>query len=454
MIYRLTKPRLMTILGCSLYTLILWWVYAPVMAFTKIFYYHLDIEQDVFCFLLAISPSLFLPIEVTKPSHFICWLLYITVAAPSAFVAPHILGSRSDVWPFAIAVVLSLIAIIPASNWKPLKMPRLALTPFQFWMVMAGFSVLAFIAMYGAYGMPNTSISFASAEGLRAAFKDKNQDAPMLVRYFFRWEGNVVAPLCVAYGLTHRNWLLLAIGCGLEQLLFMFTTLRQFDLIPLMQVAIFFWISRKQGQSGPKFIFGVTAMCLLFSYLLLRDDHFLLGLAFFERFLLVGGQHTAFYYEYFTSHKPAMLGASYGQHLFNAPYDRAVGLIIGNAYYRQGGMNDGTNATAHFLAQGYANFRWVGLVVSVFACRFVLWIIDSSYTRVDKRISVPMTIMIALSLAATGLDTSILTGGILPMIIVGLIGGRILHAVPAKNDTAVVQGDISSQPALATESST
>ena len=40
------------------------------------------------------------------------------------------------------------------------------------------------------------------------------------------------------------------------------------------------------------------------------------------------------------------------------------------------------------------------------------------------------------------------------MIIVGLIGGRILHAVPAKNDTAVVQGDISSQPALATESST
>lgn len=454
MTYRFDKARKLTIFFCSAFSLILWWVYAnqitPILPFEQIFYYPVEPWEEVLCFLMAILPSFTLPTEATKPSHFISWMLYITVAAPASVVSPHILPSRSNVWPLVIGVVVA-VAITPlVAYWKPLKLPRYNLSPFAFWMGAFCFSLIAFGSMYLSYGPPNTKISFSTAEALRSAFKEANKGVPVYVRYFFRWEGNVVAPLCVSVGFLKRKWWLVLVGCAIEQLIFMFTTLREFDLIPLMLIALALWQLYSKNHAGTRFIGGVTAMSIFFCALLFNNPRTLLSLAFFERFLMAGGPHTAMYYEYFTSHPPALMGVSLGRLFFEPPYDKDVGLVIGNAYYHMGSATTATNATAHYLADGFGNFLWPGLILAALAGMVLLWVIDSAYHKLDHRIAIMMSIMVALTINGTGLHTSILSGGILPMIFVGLIGGNVLAPIDTTSWRKRAQPSVPSSPELST----
>ena len=452
--YQLSTARWMTVGFSALYIIILWWAYAnliaPVLAIEEVFYYHLDPLDDACCFILALIPSFFMPLHVTKPSQYINWMLYITIAAPSAIVSPHNLPSRYNVWPLAIGVNICFLLTIPVSNFKPLKLPRITFSPFAFWLTAIIFSIIAFGAMYASYGTPNTSISMSTAESLRAAFKEKNKEVPILVRYFFRWEGNVVAPVLIAYGFLRRKWWLIGVGCVLEQLIFMFTTLREFDLIPFMLITVGLWVLWIKKNNAVVFVAGVAGASAFFAALQYVTGKALISLVFFERFLMVGGTHTAMYYEFFTTHPPALMGASIGKFFWPmAPYDKDVGLLIGNAYFRMGSATTATNATAHYWAIGFGNFGWIGLGLATIAGILLFWIFDSAWLYTDKRIAVIMTVMVALTVNSEGLHTAMLSSGLLPFIVVGWLGSRVLGPVPdrEKKTRAPIE-PISPKPAL------
>lgn len=428
----LDRPRVLTLIGSALFTLLVLYVYpkqiVPILEIpANLHYFPLQWYEDVLYFALALLPALWLPTDVKKPSHFVWWMLFLTVSIPTCVVMPRELPSRMEVLPFVVAVDLGLLMLLPFSNLKPMRLPRLSLHPAVFWLLAALFTIATFAALLAAYGVPQSIPGFGDISALRAAFKEKTQEVPAIVGYMFRWQGSVTNPLFIAYGMVYRRPTLVILGSLGEVGLFLITSLRSYNMSPLILIAVGFWLLYSKRQTAITYLYAFTGATGLLSMWLYVNPYSALALLFFDRFLLVGGQLSALYYEFFTQNPLNMMGFSFITNwLFKSPYDIDIAKVIGREYFISGSSSTTTIASAHIWADAFGNFGWFGVLLTTFVTGGVLWVIDSAFTRVDRRIGILLVVMISLAVNGEGIHTSILTGGILPLVFVGLVGARAL----------------------------
>jgi hypothetical protein len=405
---------------------------------------------DVLFFFLGMVPTLWLPTHCNKPSHFSWWILYITVIAPSCIECPHMLTGNLQIWPMLVVLVFFFCLLMQVSNFKPLKLPRISVSPRMFWTLAVVFTIATFVSLAAFYGISREGLSLTTAHALRAAFKEKSKEVPLLVRYLFRWDAEVILPSFVAYGVIRKSFFAIGIGCAGEMLLFLITTFREYAFTPVffMSVAIWLWTFKK--NNGTAMITMFTILSGLLSLVsLFKESLGTVTMLFFDRFLLIGGQVTGVYYDFFSTHKPGYYGTSFGQLFFPQTYATDIGIVIGNAYYQAGSSTTATNFPAHFWADAYGNLLWPGMVVAQIIAMALFWVVDSAYVKIDKNAAVVMGVMMALSISTEGLQTSLITGGLIPMIFVGLMGSRALRHVPdqkGRHATAQVQGHTQEAP--------
>jgi hypothetical protein len=428
----LDRARLNVILGTTAFVLLIWWAYpnqlTPVLAQeAKLYYYPLSIWEDVLYFVLAMLPAFWMPTDIKKPSQFMWWILYTTVAIPTCVCGPRVMPSRDSVLPFVLLVTFCMLVLLPVSSFKPLKLPRISVPPVVLWTGATMFVLVTFAALIAFYGMPSALPGLGDIKSLRAAFKEKSQDVPVLVGYLFRWTGSVANPLFMAFGLVRRKPILFFLGAAGEVGLFIITSLRSYNMAPLIILGVGLWILKSKGKNAPGFIWGFTGLAAVQSLWLCFNTLAPLPLIFYSRFLFNGGQASAHYYEFFTTHPPALMGNSFfTSWLLHSPYDIEVGKVIGREYFISGTSSTTTNATAHLWADAFGNFLVPGVFAATLVAAMIMWAIDSAYEGIDWQIAVLMMVMISLSINGQGIHTSLLTGGVVPMIILGLIGRRSL----------------------------
>jgi len=398
-----------------------------------ILFYTISPIYDVLFFVLGMVPTFWLPTHCYKPSHFSWWILYITIVAPTCIEAPHMLNDTLRVWPMVVAVVLFFCLLMQVSNFKPLTLPRISTPPVVFWSIAVVFTLVTFISLIAFYGLPKEGLSLSTAHAFRAAFKEKSKDVPLIIRYLFRWDGEVVLPCFVAYGAVRRKFLPIMVGCAGEAGLFMITTFREYALTPLFLLCVGGWLLMFKKNNGTALIVTFTGLSGVFAGLtVLKESLALITMTFFDRFILIGGQVTAMYYDFFLTHSPGYYGTSFGQLFVTAPYATDIGVVVGNLYYEGGSSTTGTNAPAYFWADAFGNALWPGIIVAQILAMGIYWVIDSAYVKFDKRAAVVMGVMISLSISTEGLQTTALTGGLIPMVIVGLMGARTFRPVPER----------------------
>jgi len=210
----------------------------------------------------------------------------------------------------------------------------------------------------------------------------------------------------MALGAVRRRAGLVALGCVGQLLIYADTgyksVLFSVALVPLVYLALAL-ASRSFGLlaalATPALMVGAVIASPV-------TGHWSLTLS--TRVFATPGHVGWYYYDFFSTHPQYHLSHSFLSWLGPRAYDVDPPQLIGAVYFH----HQGTDANANLWSDAFANFGLAGMVGFTVVCGIVLLMIDALGRGRDARGAGPMLAIIGLSLASSGLFTTILTQGL------------------------------------------
>lgn len=379
----------------------------------------------VLAWILAILPSLWMPIKLRRGSQLGYWVLYLTVVIPSMFIPLFAgLNKPDEIVPLMLTMCAGT-AVLGAGYLFPLHRFRAAkISPKAFSTGFAILAVLTTLAIVVSFWGNMHLVSFDEIYDLR----DNAQDmGGSFLNYALMWSYGAVYPFLIGWGLYHRKWLLFLTGC-LGQVLVYSCFGTKASLLSIIFIAgIYLLFRRGRGPFALKLVWGVAAILLVLVVVFLAEGEepdlatqMLMFLVMFRSFGL-SGLLTGQYYNFFR-HNPHTLFSHLKvvNWLVHYPFHYPLGTEIG--YYYYGALVD---TTAHFWAtDGIAALGLPGILVASALCALLFWLIDSAAARHDPRFVGLVTFYGTYSLANLSLFTTFLSGGLGLLILT-------LYALPA-----------------------
>ena len=128
-----------------------------------------------------------------------------------------------------------------------------------------------------------------------------------------------------------------------------------------------------------------------------------------RRFLVTPGLLTAGYVQVFDDIEKAKLGHSIFSSSLHYPYAAEPPSLVGAEFFG----DPQVHANANLLADGYANFGYLGIVLACLVLVVLLWTIDDAAVGLPLGFASLLFLMPALALADSGILTTMLTHGFL-----------------------------------------
>jgi hypothetical protein len=410
-IARFLRSRPILVVICVVYVLVFVLVYnrviVPIWGYEG-FHSKTTIARAAVGWVLAALPSLWMPIKLKRPSQVVYWLLYILVLVPSCLVPIYALDDQSRgplVLAFCLVVVFGLTGLIYRLPLVPL--PRIHLETYEFSVILALLSIICYALMVSAFGFQFHYVSFEDTYSVRAEFQNTLIQAPPLVAYAIGWQAWVINPFVMAVGLRSRRMSWILLGAGGEFAIYSITAFRSM-LFSAGLLLFLLWVTLPPRAFGARLaatwtaIFAGTGAALYYGYGLMAEA--LVGV----RMTALPGLLTGDYYEFFSVHPQAHLGHSILKTLVNYPYAAEPPYLIGAIYFHSA-SND---ANANIWADAYANFGYAGILCFTLLLAMLLWLYDSTAANRDTRLAALAIGLPAFALANGGLLTSLLTNGI------------------------------------------
>ena len=364
---------------------------------------------------LAIIPSLWMPIKLTRPSQLAYWVLYITVLIPSMFVPLYAgIDSPTDV-KYLMLVLFAGFAITGSSYLLPRLQLRIRKIPRRlFWKAVGGIAVGLAVWMFIVFRHHLQIVSFLDVYDLRDAANDVAEGSQ--VNYAFMLLTGAINPFLMGCGLyCRRRWLFIAGAAG--QLLVYSVGGTKGSILSVLFVLCFYLLfKRRTLLFGTGIVLASLSVIggLCVSYEWAHEDPGLLQsvilFVVLMRALSINGLLSAQYYNFFQSnpltHLSHIKGVSWFVHY---PYQYPVGQEIGLTF--SGTTN--LDATAHFWAtDGIGGFGLPGILLASIFCALVFWMLDSVSRRHDPRLVALVTTYAAYNLANISIFTTLLSGGL------------------------------------------
>lgn len=117
--------------------------------------------------------------------------------------------------------------------------------------------------------------------------------------------------------------------------------------------------------------------------------------------------------------------------LYSSPYDLPMARLIGATYFH----SDQNNANANVWASGFGHAGFIGMTVSTIILGFIFRVIDGFARTVDFRVVSLMICLFAISWSNGAIETSLLTYGVLPSIL-------LLHLLGSDRDLSKPTGQL------------
>jgi hypothetical protein len=411
---------------------------SPIFAYQGMVTRDLPLSLIVVQLLLAIIPAPFMPVELRKPSDFQVLLLFIIVYVPSVIVGYHICDSAK--WGgytlFITTMAACLIFLSRVSRMRTLAMPSWSVKRWHLPLFALVFSAVVYGALVAYYGLPDNLFEIDAIYRSRAGFKERVAEVPLLVNYLYWWQGVVVNPILIVAGMLRRNILLLAAGVLLQYVLFCITTLRTMLLSILFSVFVVLFFRMRGRWKGLKFLASITVAMAACSVLMAGDGIAATGSkVFVQRWLAIQGQLSGSYADFFLENENVNLGDSILKGM--VPYrfgDLTPGEVIGDNYVSLG-RKPIANATANFWADAFGEFGFTGMFAATLFSFALLWIVDSVFSGYSGGVAIMLFSTCALSLTEQGAQTALLTGGIVPLLFLGMIARRSLNGTRHEKNT-------------------
>ena len=156
-----------------------------------------------------------------------------------------------------------------------------------------------------------------------------------------------------------------------------------------------------------------------------------------RRFLVTPGLLTAGYVQVFDDIDKAQLAHSVLSPFFDYPYAREPPFLVGAAFFD----NPETHANANLMADGFANFGYLGMVAACLVCVALLWALDDAAEGLPLGFACLVVLMPALALADSGILTTMLTHGFLAAVVLLALAPRTGWPGPAAPEAVFPRSD-------------
>jgi hypothetical protein len=435
-----TGQRTLLVAGILTYVACFQWIYIHYL-YPEFGYFGYDYNPPgtsylTLAWVLSVLPTLWMPLQLRRPSQLAYWILYVTVLIPSMFVPLYAgLEQPSQISVlmlvlFAGFVVTGASYLIPRFHVRPAQMSSRA-----FWAIFGSIGLGLAIWMIVVFRHNIHIVSFLNVYDLRDTASEIEQGT--YANYTYMVLSGAIDPFLMGWGLFYRKKWMFMIG-ALGQLL-VYSVVGTKSSILSVLFACGFYVLLKNGRL--KFAIKLMSVILAvsgglcLSYEFSGNNPDSIGLlaesVVFQRTLSTGGLVTAQYFDFFQKNPVTHLSNVKGFDWFmRYPYEYPIGQEIGLAYAGTLGLD----ATAHFWAtDGIEAFGLIGILFVSALCTLVFWVLDSVSRDRDPRLVALLISFAALNLANASIFTSLLSGGL------GLLIA-LIHFMPmgSKNSTRTV----------------
>lgn len=387
----------------------------PIWSYLGYVYNTPPLAYWLFFSVLAVLPSLWMPIRMNRPSEWIYLSLYAVVYLPICFVplfARSSLPNTSledlllfNLMLFACFSLLGSIYKLPL-----LKLPPVRLEKHLFWSAIILFSVSACGLIYYVYQGVFSLEQWVAVRDQRMLHRSiVRSGLGSITGYALNWVGYGIGPFLIACGLRQRRiWLS---GIGLFAVVFVFSATAGRMLMANVAILfmLYFAFRYRRELVSVRFIWilsGIiiasTLICLLVPSV--RSVTSLILLRTFMGPAYVTGLYQDFFSENPQTKFSHVSGLSW---MADNPYEgKALGLVLGEA------TGDAENQlNGNMWADGYAGLGIAGMFIVTFIAAVVFHGMDSALRKMDAGFAVLIISAHAFSLANIPLFTSLVGGG-------------------------------------------
>lgn len=429
------RTRELTVLGVLVYAATIHLVYmtqiAPRFSYLGYSYRTPEILGYLAAIVAACVVALLLPKTLRRASDFVLWMLFVLAVLPSVLVV-HFSGFTSPESAFSTSAVLSLVysaAAVATRRKQPPVRLGLNLSGFTFWAIFAAVSATTYGYLAIKIGLRVNLVSIFEVYELRAGYKEALATAPGLA-YLVSIQANVLNPFLFARGIYSRRWALL-FGSTLGQvLIYSVAGLKTvlFSIPALIVVALLFRVSRR--PAGSIFLWGTVAAALTALVFDGITRSYIATSLFTRRFLVTSGMLMSAYVTFFSDHPHARLGYSVLAGHVDYPYDKSPARVVGE--WVTGADTIAMNA--HFLADGFANFGWLGVVGVAVVFVIYLRVLDRVTVGIPLAASAVVLVMPAITISNTSILTAMLSHGLVACVVVFALSPRMGWGLTPRRD--------------------
>ncbi len=439
---RRATGRLWVVLGVLAYVGCFQWMYINYL-FPEFAYYGYDYNPPgsgyvALAWILSCLPSLWMPLELVRPSMLVYWVLYLAVLIPSMFVPLYANfnppGEISGVmWMlFAGFVIVGSSYIFPLIRLRPIQVSKRV-----FWTGLGCLTILLTLWVLAVFRDSLHFISFEYTWILRQQAEDIMKDSK--VNYALLPLVGAINPFLMGWGLFYKRHWMVVIGALGQLLIFASVGLKSAPLSVVFIAGFYLLFKMPRPAFAVKLMLAALAFigipCLVY-YWVAGDTNLLQQIVLaviFQRTLSNEGLVTAQYYDFFTKNPLTHLSTVHGVNWFvTYPYTYTIGEEIGLAYAKTADLDQ----TAHFWAiDGVGAFGLWGILFASVLCALVFWALDSSARRHDPRLIALQISFTAVLIANSSLFTTLLSGGLALLML-------CFYLMPVENAPRVSMGGV------------
>lgn len=370
---------------------------------------------------LVVAIALLLPRRVSRPSHVIVWALFLIAVLPSLVVpqyAPAL--SKPAALELALWVGGCFLAVVVLGTRGLLRgvVPLAPLRSRTWWRLVA----VLFVVLNGyvllAIGVNFDLPSFNDVYDVRGEFREEESALPAL-GYVVPLLDKIVNPLLIVRGLLTRGWWWIGAGVLGELYLYAEQGNKTAALAPIALVGAYAFL-RARRRIGTVVLLAASVASILvlaLDRLLASND---LTSLFIRRTLVLPGLTTAGYVQVFDDAPKAQLAHSVLSPFVEHPYLEEPPDLVGRLFFG----DPETHANGNWLADGYANFGYAGMLAATVVLVLLLWAVDDAARGLSAPFACMVFVVPAIALAESAILTAILTHGFFALIVLCALAPR------------------------------
>jgi hypothetical protein len=228
--------------------------------------------------------------------------------------------------------------------------------------------------------------------------------------YFYSWLIKILIPMAIIISFKSKNYYLLVLMVFIQLYLFSIEAQKS-AFFTLILLPIFF-IKSFDKQIGLILTFIISG--ILFSILIsLITENIMAESIVVRRSFFLPAVINQYYFEFF-DHNQIYLSHSVLRHFIDYPFDLAPPQLIGREFFN----NAHANVNAGFIADGFMNFGFFGIVFNILGVVLIFRILD--YVKISSDYS-GIVIVIVYTFISSYFLTSLLTHGVIIFLVLSFL---------------------------------